>query len=127
MALGHHYLDQGFFTAVFEDNVRDIGPATTLAKLYLYTNTTGYRDLMDTYILFGDPFMKLNLPACDAADFDNDGQITVVDIMKVAARWNARWGDPDYSRTYDLTDDGQITVADVMEVASHWRETCEAP
>lgn len=124
MAIGHHYLDQGFFTAVFTDNISEIGTATYLGKLYLYNNTTGYRDLMDTYVLFGDPFMKLSLPACDAADFDNDGEITVVDIMQVAARWNTRWGDPSFDRKYDLDDDGNIDIVDIMRVAAHWDEIC---
>ena len=127
MALGHHYLDQGFFTAVFSDTISEIGTATYLGKLNLYESTTAYRDLMDTYVLFGDPFMKLNLPACDAADFNNDGQIRVDDIMQVAARWNAQWGDADYDRKYDLTDDGEITVGDIQQVASQWRDICAAP
>jgi hypothetical protein len=126
MALGHHYLNWGFFTAVFNDK-QDIGTATYLGKLNLYESTTGYHDLLDTYVLFGDPFMKLNLPACSAADFDNDGQITVVDIMQVAARWGTQWGDGDFDRRYDLDNDGQITVADIMQVATQWRKTCATP
>jgi len=124
MALGHHYLDQGFFTAVFTDTISEIGTATYLGKLNLYENTTGYRDLMDTYVLFGDPFMKLNLPACDAADFDNDAHITVVDIMQVAAHWNTEWGDPDFDRKYDLDDDGDVDIVDIMRVAARWDERC---
>jgi hypothetical protein len=126
MALGHHYLNKGFFTAVFNDK-QDIGTATYLGKLNLFTNTTGYHDLLDTYVLFGDPFMKLNLPACSAADFDNDGQITVVDIMQVAACWGTQWGDEDFDRRYDLDNDGQITVVDIMKVATQWRKTCATP
>jgi len=127
MALGHHYLNQGFFTAVFTDTISEIGMATYLGKLNLYENTTGYHDLIDTFVLFGDPFMKLNLPACDAADFDNDGRITVVDIMRVAAHWGTQWGDENYDRKYDLDDDGPITVADIMRVATQWRNTCATP
>ena len=61
---GHHYLDTGFFTAVFEEDVRAVGAAATWAKLYLHENTDGFRDLLETYLLFGDPAMELNvLPA----------------------------------------------------------------
>ena len=127
-ALGHHYLNQGFFTAVFSDTISEIGTATYLGKLNLYNKTggeaSGYRDLMDTYVLFGDPFMKLNLPACDAADFDNDGRISVVDIMRVAARWDTQWGDANYDRKYDLDDDGDIDIVDIMRVAAQWDKTC---
>jgi len=127
MALGHHYMNKGFFTAVFSDTISEIGMATYLGKLNLYESTTGYRDLMDTYVLFGDPFMKLNLPACDAADFDKDRRITVGDIMQVAARWDTEWGDAGFDRKYDLDDDGEITVVDIMRVATQWRETCATP
>ncbi len=127
MAIGHHYLDKGFFTAVFSDTISEIGTATYLGKLNLYESTSGYRDLMDTYVLFGDPFMKLNLPACDAADFDKDRQITVVDITQVAIRWASEWGDENYDRKYDLDNDGEITVVDIMKVAAQWGKTCGTP
>ncbi|MBC8492466.1 MAG: hypothetical protein H8D43_01670, partial [Chloroflexi bacterium] len=100
LAHGHDYLNKGFFTAVFTDNIAEIGTATYAGKLKLYTETGGeaspFRDLMDTYVLFGDPFMKLNLPACDAADYDNDGRITVGDVMQVAAHWDTEWGDANF-------------------------------
>jgi hypothetical protein len=128
LALGHHYLDQGFFTAVFTDTISEIGQATYLGKLKLYTETggeeSGYRDLMDTYVLFGDPFMKLNLPACDASDFDNDGRIGVPDIMQVAVHWDTEWGDENFDRKYDLDDDGDVDIVDIMRVAARWDETC---
>ena len=128
LAAGHHYLNQGFFTAVFTDNIAEIGTATYLGKLKLYTETGGeaspYRDLMDTYVLFGDPFMKLNLPACDAADYDNDGRITVADVMQVAAHWDTEWGDANFDRKYDLDDDGDVDIVDVMWVAGRWEEVC---
>ena len=128
LATGHDYLNKGFFTAVFTDNIAEIGPATYLGKLKLYTETGGetspFRDLMDTYTLFGDPFMKLNLPACDAADYDNDGRITVADVMQVAAHWDTEWGDANFDRKYDLDDDGDVDIVDVMWVAGRWEEVC---
>ncbi len=126
LASGHDYLSKGFFTAVFSDTISEIGQATYLGKLNLY-DTGSNLDLMDTYVLFGDPFMKLNLPACDAADFDKDRQITVVDITQVAIRWASEWGDEDYDRKYDLDNDGEITVVDIMRVAAQWGNTCGAP
>jgi len=126
-AIGHHYLEKGFFTAVFSDTISEIGTATYLGKLNLYESTSGHRDLMDTYVLFGDPFMKLNLPACDAVDFDKDRQITVVDTTQVAIRWTSKWGDEDYDRKYDLDDDGEITAVDIMQAAAQWGNTCGAP
>ena len=64
IATGHDYLNQGLFAAIFQDDVTQLGPATTLGKAYLFANTGGYRELIDSYILFGDPATELNvLPA----------------------------------------------------------------
>jgi len=59
------------------------------------------------------------------ADFDYDCVITVLDIMRVASRWGAHPGDPNYDPTYDLDDDGDIDIVDIMQVAARWGETCE--
>lgn len=56
--LGHEYLHQHFFDAVFQDGTTELGPAVEAAKLEL----PGYQgDLRDTFILLGDPAMDLNL------------------------------------------------------------------
>jgi len=57
---GHQLLDTGLFSAIFLDGVDQLGPATTQAKLYLYANSGGYREFIDTYLLFGDPALALN-------------------------------------------------------------------
>jgi hypothetical protein len=55
----HRYLDQGFLSAVLRDGVARIGNAALQGKLHLYQSTTDYRDLIDTYTLFGDPALVL--------------------------------------------------------------------
>jgi len=61
LASGHDYLERGFFIGVFHIGVREIGAATTLGKLYLYANAPAgkYDDLLDTFLLLGDPALKL--------------------------------------------------------------------
>lgn len=61
LASGHDYLERGFFIGVFHIGVREIGPATTLGKIYLYANAPSgkYDDLLDTFLLLGDPALKL--------------------------------------------------------------------
>ncbi|MBN1583013.1 MAG: hypothetical protein JXA89_20055 [Anaerolineae bacterium] len=58
---GHQYLHRGFYQAVFENNETRVGAAALAAKLYLYSQTPIYNDLLDTYHLFGDPAMAFNL------------------------------------------------------------------
>ncbi len=61
LSSGHDFLDRGLFDAIFNHQISQLGPAIIQAKLNLYVNTTGYRDLIDTYTLFGDPATSLNL------------------------------------------------------------------
>jgi uncharacterized repeat protein (TIGR01451 family) len=65
LSAGHDFLDRGLFEALFFDGVDQIGPATTQAKLYLYSNTGDYHDLLDTYVLFGDPALQLAVLKAD--------------------------------------------------------------
>jgi hypothetical protein len=58
---GHEQLYRGFYEAVFRDSTEQLGAAVLAAKLDFYANVHGYDDLLDTYHLFGDPVMALNL------------------------------------------------------------------
>jgi hypothetical protein len=57
---GHDYLNRGLYEAIFVDDIYELGAAVTQAKLFLYTNTAEYRDMLDTYAFFGDPAMDLH-------------------------------------------------------------------
>ncbi len=73
VASGHDYLHTGFYRAIFEQGVYELGPATTAGKLNLYLNSRSpggaarFHDLLDTYVLLGDPATRLGLPAADLA------------------------------------------------------------
>ena len=64
VARGHEYLNQGFFNAIFRDRLDHLGQATSYGKLYLWTSQANL-DLMDTYLLFGDPATKINISVID--------------------------------------------------------------
>ena len=70
---GHDFLNQGLYDAIFVDYISQLGAATTKAKLHLYQNTGGYRDLIDTYVLFGDPALELNTLTPPSGNEDGDG------------------------------------------------------
>jgi hypothetical protein len=55
---GHDYLDRGFFQALFEDGLLTLGQATTAGKLNLFASGSNL-DLLDTYLLFGDPALHI--------------------------------------------------------------------
>jgi hypothetical protein len=61
LSAGHDILSQGLYHSLFDENVLELGLVTTQAKVYLYANSTSYRDLIDTYLLLGDPAIRLPL------------------------------------------------------------------
>jgi hypothetical protein len=62
VATGHESLDQGFFRAVFLDGLRGLGQATTAGKLRVWAGSA-HHELLDTYLLFGDPATTLTVQA----------------------------------------------------------------
>jgi hypothetical protein len=57
---GHDYLDRGFFHALFQDGKATVGLAIAAGKLNLFS-TGSNLDLLDTYLLFGDPALHIPL------------------------------------------------------------------
>ncbi len=63
VATGHDYLDRGFFEAIFQGGIRQLGPAAIAGKMNLWLNSGGANlDLIDTFTLLGDPASRLNIP-----------------------------------------------------------------
>ena len=62
LSLGHNILHQSFFDSVFQEEIIELGQATEAAKLDLFQSGNPlYMNLLNTFILFGDPAMDLNL------------------------------------------------------------------
>ncbi len=59
---GHRYLDLGFFDAVMQRGVRQVGSAAVLGKLNLWATGAANYDLIDTFNLLGDPASRLPFP-----------------------------------------------------------------
>jgi hypothetical protein len=59
---GHDYLLQGFYSGIFTDEVRTVGQAVFEAKLTLDSGPSSYQDLHDTFMLLGDPAMRIDMP-----------------------------------------------------------------
>ena len=57
LATGHDFLNRGFLNALLRDGVASIGEATMAGKLNLASVGTS-PDLLDTYLLFGDPALR---------------------------------------------------------------------
>ncbi len=57
VANGHDVINKALFRQVFLEDLITLGPATTASKLALAG--MGHNELVDTYILFGDPALQL--------------------------------------------------------------------
>jgi hypothetical protein len=57
---GHDFLLEGFYQGLYVHEQRTVGAAVMQAKLYLHNNGPAYyQDLQDTFILLGDPALRL--------------------------------------------------------------------
>lgn len=64
VATGHHFLDEGFFETLFQDDEPHLGPATLAGKLRLYASGSSL-ELLDTFLLLGDPAIAVPLLPSD--------------------------------------------------------------
>ncbi|HYF63874.1 MAG TPA: C25 family cysteine peptidase, partial [Herpetosiphonaceae bacterium] len=62
IATGHDYLNRGLLTAVYSGGARRLGPATLKGKLALNAQGLLAPDLLDTYLIIGDPALQIPLP-----------------------------------------------------------------
>jgi hypothetical protein len=60
---GHRILVKELFKAIFANGNRLLGSATTQAKIATYAQDSGWGDLVETFILFGDPVTEIGLPS----------------------------------------------------------------
>ena len=60
VSTGHVSLQSGFYQAINDHEDRDLGAATLAGKMELYA-TGSHQELLDTFTLFGDPALKMNL------------------------------------------------------------------
>lgn len=58
LASGHDWLERGVLRALLHDNVDRLGPAIDSAKRYLLAKSPGDADLVDTFVLIGDPALQ---------------------------------------------------------------------
>jgi hypothetical protein len=60
---GQHVLNNALFETIFTEDVRRLGPAVSKAKQVLLANGDAYfEQISATFLLFGDPAMKLKVP-----------------------------------------------------------------
>ena len=124
---GHIWLDRGFMEAVFGGQIDRLGSATTQGLLNLYTNTPNFHELIDTYVLFGDPALRLALPCCDApgaADAVCDCRVDAADRQTGSARRHGRQGGARSLLQRGGVANGWMGSSDVRLVGRRGADTC---
>lgn len=64
VATGHQFLYKAFFDTLVAGETQ-LGPLTLAAKDALFQSHSIFKDLLDDYVLFGDPALRVNLPRAD--------------------------------------------------------------
>ncbi|MDM8528375.1 C25 family cysteine peptidase [Anaerolineales bacterium HSG24] len=59
---GHLVLMEEFYSNIFQKDMYSLGEATNQAKLDAYGQNEFWKELVETFILFGDPTMTIGLP-----------------------------------------------------------------
>ena len=62
---GHRRLIGNFYDALFQEQIYGLGAATTSAKIRTYSGSAFWKDLVNTFTLFGDPATVLHAPQPD--------------------------------------------------------------
>lgn len=99
VSTGHQEILEGFYEAVFGEGMERLGDITTYAKQRLADSDSIFLDLLDTYLIFGDPATAVQTPQTDL------GAAMTVDSPSLAA------GDPititiTYSNTSTIPAEG---------------------
>ncbi len=77
VATGHDYLNRGFYNAFFSQGVDTVGEATLAGKFNLWSAGVSF-DLLDTYLLFGDPALMIaNTYAAMDDTYQTDEDVTL--------------------------------------------------
>ncbi|MBV7333619.1 Ig-like domain-containing protein [Chloroflexi bacterium TSY] len=59
---GHRLLINAFYADIFQNDQYTLGQSTTFAKLSVYAQSSFWGDLVETFVLFGDPATKIGIP-----------------------------------------------------------------
>lgn len=93
IATGHDYLNRGFFNAIFTGHLNTLGQAAATGILNLWS-TGNNLDLIDTYLVFGDPATFISRPVNAFDDEFSTEEDTPLDVAAPGVLVNDNGIDP---------------------------------
>ena len=85
---GHSIVMQALYKAIFQDGQYGLGAATTAAKIAAYSQSSYWSELVETYVLFGDPVTHLGVDVALSVISPNGGE-TVTSGATYTIQWEA--------------------------------------
>lgn len=89
------------------------------------SDSDGFSDFIELYV-GTDPLTPCGVAAWPP-DFNDDGRVSISDVLAFKPAFNTNVGDPNYDRRLDLTANDQITVSDVLVLKPLFIQECPAP
>jgi len=62
----------------------------------------------------------INLTVRFQADFNQDGQVNLIDLLTFVDSWLVEAGDPNYNQDADFNSDAIVNFTDLSVLASEW-------
>ncbi len=89
---GHKLLMEAFYEAIFDDGTYGLGAATTAAKINTYAQNNYWSELVEMFVLFGDPATELGVSSGIESQLtliSPNGGETINSGATVAIQWEA--------------------------------------
>ncbi|MBI2471529.1 MAG: hypothetical protein HYV59_09850 [Planctomycetes bacterium] len=89
---GHRLLMKAFYEAIFNDGKYGLGAATTAAKINTYEQNSYWGELVEMFVLFGDPAMELGVSSGSTSQLtliSPNGGETINSGSTVSVQWEA--------------------------------------
>lgn len=108
---GHELLNKSLFDDYFNQHINQLGYLTTNAKYYLFANSTSYNDLIETFVLFGDPALRLQGIPLDPPENPTNLQAIAVSSTQIDLSWQD-----------NSTDESSFQIERSLDGSSGWQQ-----
>lgn len=98
---GHQILMSEFYKSLFQDKQYGLGASTTDAKIATYSQNSFWGELVETFVLFGDPVTELGVSA------DSGSPLSVLapnggEVIAAGSTFTVQWTAPESMVTFKL-------------------------